>query len=62
MHMETNMQISLHVLFIVCAKMFIIFLVMHFPNSQNEASVKCKPVACTFSGLLMDLYNCQQNY
>ena len=52
---------------IACAKVFqqffviIVFQVMHFPNSQNQASIKCKHVACASLGLVMDLYKCQQS-
>ena len=49
------MHIGLHVQFIVYVEMFqqffiIIFLMMHFPSSQNQTSIKYKHVACIFSG------------
>ena len=49
------MHIGLHVQFIVYVEMFqqffiIIFLIMHFPNLQNQTSIKCKYVTCIFSG------------
>lgn len=33
---------------------------MHFPNSLNQTSIKCKHVAC-ISGRVLGLYNYQQN-
>ena len=64
LHAQAHMQNGLHMWFIACAKVFqqffvIIFLVMRFPNSQNQSSINCKRVvACASLDLVMDLYNC----
>ena len=56
--MQAHTSIGLHVQFIT--HKFILFLMMQFPNSLNQTSIKCKHVAC-ISGRVLGLYNYQQN-
>lgn len=51
------MQIGFHVGLLHTQKYFnsclVIFLVICFPNSQNQSAIKCKPVACIYSEYLI---------